>query len=98
MNNYEVGDWAHLRVMFVNSGGGAVDPSSVYLETWYARAAPLAVSTLGYGVGSIVRTSTGDYFHRYPCVTPGEVRAHWVGEGDNPGAASDLFKIKVKFN
>lgn len=96
MNKYDIGDMIRLRGSFVNSAGVAVDPSSVTLQyrRWFDDTA--SYTSLVYGVGSIVRASTGEYYHDASFTVSGEWRYRWNGFGDNASAAEGQFMIRVR--
>lgn len=97
MNIYDVGDVVRMRGTFTNSAGTAVDPSSVTLQYRQFAWDPSSYSTLVYGVNSIVRTATGDYYHDLGVNSGGELRFRWNGTGANAAAAEGAFKVLTRF-
>ncbi len=93
MNSYPAGNMVRLTATFTNSAGAAVDPSSVHLL--YAIVKPIAssVSSLAYGVNSIVKLSTGVYYHDVDASSAGDWRYRWVARGSNAAAAEGGFSV-----
>ena len=96
MNQYDVGDVVRMRGSFTNSAGTAVDPSSVTLQHRQFLADPLSYTTVVYGVGSITRVSTGEYYLDVPTNTDGEWRYRWNGLGANAAAVEESFKVRFR--
>ena len=96
MNQYDVGDMVRVRGSFTNSAGTAVDPSSVTLQHKQFLADPLSYTTLIYGVGSITRVSTGEYYHDLAVNSDGEWRYRWNGFGANAAAVEGQFKVRFR--
>ena len=96
MNEYDVGDMIRVRGSFTNSAGAVVDPSSITFQYRQFLADPLSLTTLVYGVGSITRVSTGEYYHDLAVNTDGEWRYRWNGLGANAAAVEGLFKIRFR--
>jgi len=94
MNLYDVGDLVRIRASFTNSAAQPVDPSSVTLQHRQFLADPLSYTTVVYGVGSITRVSTGEYFHDLSVNTDGEWRYRWNGLGENAAALEETFKVR----
>ena len=94
MNQYDVGDVVRLRGSFTNSAGSSVDPSSVTAQFRQINADPLSYTTVVYGVGSITRVSTGEYFMDVAVNTDGEWRYRWNGLGANSAAIEQSFKVR----
>lgn len=90
-NVYDVGDVARIMATFTNSAGVAVDPSSVYVWHRILNPALSDVTTLGYGVNSVVRASAGVYYTDVAVNSGGEWRYRWRGYGDNAGAVEGKF-------
>lgn len=96
MNSYDIGDLIRLRGSFTNSAAAAVDPSSVTLQYRQFAVDPASYTTLIYGVNSIVKASTGEYYHDLSVNSDGEWRYRWNGLGANAAAAEISFKIRVR--
>ena len=94
MNFYDVGDVVRARASFTNSAGLSVDPSTVTLQHRQFLADPLSLTTVVYGVGSITRTSTGEYHLDIAVNTDGEWRYRWNGLGENAAAVEEAFKVR----
>ena len=94
MNSYDIGDLIRLRGSFTNSAGAAVDPSSVTLQYRQLIADPSSYTTLVYGVNSIVKASTGEYYHDLSVTSDGEWRYRWNGLGANAAAVEGSFKVR----
>ena len=94
MNIYDVGDLVRLRGSFTNSAAAAVDPSSVTLQYRQLSVDPASYTTLVYGVNSIVKASTGEYYHDLSVNSDGEWRYRWNGLGANAAAVEGSFKVR----
>ena len=98
MNTYDIGDLIRMRATFTNSAGAVVDPSSVSLQYRALAFDPASVTTLIFGVNSIVKASTGDYYHDYSATSSaGEWRFRWNGTGANAAAAEDSIKLRERY-
>lgn len=94
MNTYDVGDVVKVRLSFVNSANNPVDPSSLVLFS-YIRGAPLTtVQTLVYGVNSLARAGTGEYFTDMPVNSAGTWQLRGVGTGSNQAAVQGQFDVR----
>lgn len=93
MNQYDVGDMVRLTATFVNSAGTAVDPSSIYAWHQIIKPTLFDVTTIGYGVGSMVKLSTGVYYTDVPVNSGGEWRYRFRGYGANAAAVEGKFMV-----
>lgn len=97
MNVYDVGDMVRLRVSFANSAGTAVDPSTVTLQIRRESDAQGSYSNLIYGVNSITKAGTGEYYHDFSVTSDGMHRYRWNGLGANPAASETPFMIRQRW-
>src|SRR3990167_9303983 len=95
MNNYDVGDVVRLTATFTNSAGAAVDPSSLVLRHQVVRPTITPVTSLVYGVGSIVQLSTGVYHHDLAVNSPGELHYRFIGTGANAAAVEGKLQVLI---
>lgn len=93
MNQYNVGDMVRLTASFVNSAGVGVDPSSIY--AWHQVLKPCAsdVTTIGYGVNSMVRLGAGSYYTDVAVNTDGEWGYRFRAYGANAAAVDGRFQV-----
>ena len=93
MNTYDTGDVVRITASFVNSAGVNVDPSSIY--AWHQIISPTRfdVTTIGYGVESMVRLGTGVYYTDVPVNSGGEWRYRFRGYGSNAAAVEGKFMV-----
>ena len=99
MNTYDIGDVVRLRASFTNSAGTAVDPTSVTVQYRRWLADPASYTTLVYGVNSVVKAGTGEYYHDLltGSLDAGEYRYRWNGLGDNAAAVEGRFMLSVRW-
>lgn len=74
----DVGDVVTSQMIFANSAGAAVDPSSV---TLYLKDPSGAVGTYTYASGSVARTAQGTYTYNGTVTQAGYYNVRWVGTG-----------------
>jgi len=92
MNVYDVGDMVRIRGIFTDSGGSAVDPSSVTFQ--YMRKDTDAASTLVYGVNSITKAAVGNYYTDVAVNSGGPWKYRWNGTGANAAAVEGAFDVR----
>lgn len=91
---YEPGDIMRFVATFVASGGGLVDPASVY---FFIREAPGSVSTYGYPA-SISRSGVGAYFANRLASRPGDYAYRFQGAPSvGAAAAEDVYAVRSQF-
>ena len=95
MNQYDVGDVIRLTATFVDSAGAAVDPSSVYAWHQIIKPALSDVTTIGYGVNSMVKVGTGVYYTDVPVNSSGEWHYRFRGYGANAAAVNNEFQVLI---
>ena len=95
MNSHDLGDVVRITATFTNSAGTVVDPSSVY--AWYRIVKPALfdVTTVGYGVGSMVKLGVGVYYTDLPVNSGGEWHYRFRGYGANAAAADGKFNVLI---
>lgn len=95
MRNFDCGDVVRLTATFTNSGDVPVDPSSVY--AWHRIIKPFLtdVTTLAYGVDSMVRLTTGVYYTDVPVNSSGEWHYRFRGYGANAAAVEGAFQVLI---
>lgn len=97
MNQYDVGDVVRLATTFTNSAGTGVDPSSITFQHRQWLADPTSFTTIVYGVGSITRVTTGEYYHDFAVSSVGELRYRWNGFGANAAAVEGRFMVRIRY-
>ena len=101
-NKYDAGDVVRLRGSFTNSAGTAVDPASVVFQYRLQRAwLPASYAELVYGVNSVVKAATGEYYHDFAVSSAmaGErVQYRWEGQGANAAAGADFFQVRTRWS
>ena len=95
MNTYDVGDVVRLTATFVNSAAAVVDPSSVYAWHQIIKPTRFDPTTIGYGVDSMVKLSTGVYYTDVQVNSGGEWHYRFRGYGANAAAVEGQFKALV---
>lgn len=95
MNSYDVGDVVRLTATFTNSAGVVVDPSSIF--AWHQIMKPILfdVTTIGYGVNSMTRSSAGIYYTDIPVNSAGEWHYRFRGYGANAAAVNGKFQVLI---
>ena len=96
MNYFDVGDVVRLRLILTDSAGTLVDPTSLTLQYRQWKADPASITTLIYGVNSIVKTATGNYFHDLAVSSSGQFRYRWNATGDNASAQEGIFTVRTR--
>ena len=97
MNAYDIGDVVRLRASFTNSGGAAVDPSSLTLQYQIVKPVAGPLVALVYGVNSIVRAGVGEFYHDLDVTSAGEWRYRYNGTGLNAAAAEGVFNTVLRW-
>lgn len=97
MNVYDVGDVIRLRGSFTNSAEAAVDPTSVTLQYRRLEANVASYTTLVYGVDSVVKAGTGEYYHDAAFTQEGEWRFRWNGFGANAAAGEQALLMRTRW-
>lgn len=94
MKIYDPGDVARFHATFVASGGGLVDPASVY---FFVMSPNGSVSTYGYPA-SMVRTATGAYYVDILASQPGDFAYRFRGAPSiGAAAAESVFAVRSRF-
>lgn len=88
VNSYDIGDLVRVSVAFTNSGGTAVDPSSVVLK--YVAPGGTAITRTYGEVGEVQKDSTGAY--HYDIDTTDGRRGEWWYKWYGTGTAQAMVK------
>lgn len=94
VNSYDIGDLVRVSVAFTNSGGTAVDPSSVVLK-YVAPGGTAIMRTYGV-VGEVEKDATGQYHYDIDTTggNPGEWWYKWSGTGAAQATAKGRFLVE----
>lgn len=86
----DVGDVPQIQVVFTNSGGTAVDPSTI---TLYLAPPSGAVGTYTYPT-DVQRSAQGTYTYNGTATASGWWNLRWVGDGAAIAAQQDRYFVR----
>lgn len=91
---YDVGDQVRLSLTLANSGGTAVDPTTLALTVKPGNG---TATTYTYAAGSITKSTTGSYYVDYtvPSHSGGTYYYKWLAAGSAIGMAQGSFAVRV---
>ena len=90
---YQKGDLVRVTGTFTNSGGTAIDPTTVFFS--YTSPAG-ATTTLQYNVdGTVIRSATGIYYVDVSATAAGRWYWRWYATGTGQAATNGEFHVEA---
>ncbi len=87
----DVGDVAYIQNVFTNSGGTAVDPTSI---TLYLEPPVGGVGTYTYAAAQVQRLAEGTYYYNGTATMGGYWQVRWTGDGAVIAASQSRYFVR----